>query len=56
MNLINDPRNPERRMTNKTKKGRNTESFDPKDMLVRPSIRIRYEMNTQKYPHILKDQ
>lgn len=54
MNLIDDPRNPEKRMTNKSKKGRNTESFNPEDMLVRPSLRIRYEMNTQKYPRSLK--
>lgn len=54
MTQINDPRDPQNRMTNKFKKGRNTESFDPKDMFVRPSLRIRYDMENEKYPRPLK--
>ena len=52
MELVDDPR-PEIRQTKFTK-GRNSESFDPKTMFVRPQMRIIHELNTVKYPHPIK--
>lgn len=48
MAFVDDPR-PEVRQTKFTK-GRNSESFDPKTMFVRPQMRIVHELNTNKYP------
>lgn len=52
MDLVNDPR-PIIRQTKFTK-GRNSESFDPQSMFVRPQMRIIHELNTVKYPKQVK--